>query len=326
MDKSSSRDQNKSGVTQNKLSSGNEFEAWILHHQHSAIISLKKLWAEKTSSLLTCLVIGMALALPTSLLLAIGNIKLMAERWDGEPQLSVYLRQDLSKAAALVLAGKLEQMNGIKTIKYISPDAALEEFKQNSNFKEALQLIDENPLPAVYSITPSSHLPDDISTLINRLQSIPEVESVQSDLQWVQKLQQIVVLAERLALLFGILLSIGVLLTIGNTIRLAIENRREEIVVVKLIGATDAYVTRPFLYSGLWLGLIGALFACVLILLGTYYLKAPLFQLIGLYQSDFLPENLGMLSVLGLLLIGSLLGVVGAWLAVAQQLNKVQPH
>ena len=315
-----------SGAVTKKISSRDKFNVWIAHHQLSATDSLKKFFAEKTSNFLTCLVIGIALALPAGLLLAIGQIKTIAGRWDGDPQLSVYLHQTVPAATALALAGKLEKMSGVKTIKYISPDSALEEFKNYSGFKEALQFIDENPLPAVYIITPQSHLADEISALSQTLQSIPEVEYIQMDLLWVQKLQQMVVLAERLILLFGILLSIGVLLTIGNTIRLAIESRREEIVVVKLIGATDAYVRRPLLYSGLWLGLVGALLACILILVSAYYLKGPLFQLIGLYQSDFSPEGLNMRFTTSLLLMGPVLGVAGAWLAVMQRLNKIQPH
>lgn len=329
-DKMPQRDQDRAnstrGASASKVSMKDSLDGWIAHHKISASGSLQKMFSAPLSSMMTCLVIGIALALPTSLFLIVENIKSMSARLDGDPQMSVFVRHDIPLTEVVALQNKLQRINGVINVEYISPATALQQFKQNSDFSEALQFLDENPLPPVYIIKPLSRDVNELAALSRRLQLMPEVEVVQVDLEWVQKLQQIIIIAERLVFLFGLLLSLGVLLTIGNTIRLAIESRREEIVVVKLVGATDAFVRRPLLYSGFWYGLMGAIVACLLVLCGAYLLSTPSHQLAVMYQSDFVPKGLNFLSVLTLLSTGALLGLAGAWLATSRHLDEVQPR
>jgi cell division transport system permease protein len=310
------------GASASTVSTKDVFGAWLAHHQFSARMSLQKMAAEPLSSVMTSLVLGIALALPVSLFVVTENIKALSGNWNDNPQVSVFVRQNISSASTLALGNKLQQVSGVLSVVYMSPESALEQFRQYAGFGEALKLLDENPLPAVYVVKPISADAGSLTLLSQQLEALPEVEYVQLDLAWIQKLQRILNLAERFIFLFGFLLGLGVVLTIANTIRLAIENRREEIIVVKLVGGTDAFVRRPLLYSGLCYGLAGAMVALLLVGFVTYLLTGPSLQLALLYESPFLPQGLAVTHALLLLLAGALLGLSGAWLAAARDLHK----
>ena len=158
-----------------------------------------------------------------------------------------------------------------------------------------------------------------------KLQGMALVDDVMLDMKWMQRLQAMLEVGERLAFSLGLALALGVLLIIGNTIRLAIENRRDEIVVVKLVGGTNAYVRRPFLYTGIWYGVIGGMLAWVLVALGLQWISGPVGHLAELYQSLFHLIGLGFVGLVALLLIGAGLGLLGAWLAVARHLSSIEP-
>ena len=313
-------------ATVHKVSNQDAFDAWLAHHRVSARTSLQKIFMEPWSNLMACLVIGIALALPTTMWLVVENIKTLSGHWDGTPQISVYIHQSVSPAATLLLADKLKQIGGVKSVYYISPEAGLEAFKGYSGFGDAIQLLGENPLPAVYVISPVDDTANGMTFLSMQLRRLPEVEFVQMDLEWVKKLQQIMKLARRFVFVVAVLLGLGVLLSIGNTIRSAIENRREEIVVVKLMGATDAFVRRPFLYTGIWFGLLGGLLACLLTWLMVYALSGPSLQLAALYQSVFKITGLDFPGALAVLMMGAALGWIGSCLAVARHLSRIQPR
>ena len=314
------------GATVNKVSDKDAFDAWLAHHYFSARMSLQKIIAEPWSCAMTAVVMGIALALPASLLLLVENVKNLSGRWEGHPQISVYVRQTASPAATLLVEGKLKAISGVKSVRYVSPEAGLETFKQYSGFGDALKWLDQNPLPAVYVIAPTNYDVSEMNALALQIRTFPEVDFVQLDLAWVKKLQQIMQMAERFILVLGSLLCLGALFTVGNTVRLAIENRREEMVVVKLMGATDAYVRRPLLYSGLWFGLMGGVMACLFVLVTMHLLSAPAQQLALLYQSAFKLMGLGWLSGLVLVLSSAFLGLTGAWLAIARHLTQIQPR
>lgn len=310
------------GASVSAVSTKDAFGAWLAHHQSSARMSLQKMAAEPLSSVMTCLVLGIALALPVSLFVVTENIKVLSGSWNDNPQISVFVRHNISPASTLALGSKLQQISGVVSVVYISPESGLEQFQQYAGFGEALKLLDENPLPAVYVIKPISADSGSLTLLSQQLKALPEIEYVQLDLAWIQKLQHILNLAERFIFLFGFLLCLGVVLTIANTIRLAIENRREEIIVVKLVGGTDAFVRRPLLYSGVCYGLAGAVVALMLVVFVTHLLTAPSLQLAMLYESPFSPHGLTTPHALLLLLAGAVLGLSGAWLAAARDLHK----
>jgi len=316
----------KAGATVSKVGLTDRLRAWSSHHRESATVSLQKLMATPLQSLMTWLVIGIALALPTSLFVVIDNVKSLGERWDGNPRITVFLKHEIKEPVAEKFESKLKTLSGLSDSEYISPSQAMLEFQASSGFGNVLDLLDENPLPPVYIITPIDTMPETMAKLAEQIQGFKEVDFVQLDLEWVQKLQHIIAFAQRFALLLGFLLSLGILLTVGNTIRLAIENRREEIVVVKLVGGTDAFVRRPLLYSGFWYGFIGGLIAWLMVMISTWVLSGPVSDLTRLYGSDFAIQGMGFFAAILLFVTSSLLGLIGAWLAVARHLHLIQPR
>ncbi len=300
---------------------------YLQRHAQVALDSLGRLYRNPLASLMTAAVIGIALALPSGLYLLLDNLQRLSGSWDEQASLSVFLKDEVPARTAQDMAKRITGWPEVTSVQLITPEQALEEFSAHSGFADALEALDKNPLPAVLIVVPdSAHSePDAAGELQKRLRGLPEVELAQLDLEWVQRLTAMIEIARRGLLVISALLALAVLLVIGNTIRLEIQNRRQEIVVTKLIGATDPFVRRPFLYSGLWYGLLGALLAWLLISAGFWLLTGPVATLAGLYQSDFSLRTLPLLSLAILLGGGSLLGLLGSWLAVGRHLNEIEP-
>ena len=295
-------------------------------HQLSAIDSLLRLLADPLASLLTWTVIAIALALPLSLLLLLQNIERLGSGLDQVSTLTLYLDPALTAADITELNASLEARPDIAAFSFISADQALVEFEASSGFGDALRGLSENPLPPVFLVTPAVADAEAVAALQGALAALPGVAEAQVDLQWLQRLGAIVALAARLAMLLAGLLGLGVILVIGNTIRLAIENRRAEIVVTKLVGGTDAYVARPFLYTGLWYGVGGGLLAVLLIALVLFGLRGPFNALVGAYSSDFSLGGLGLTNAFLVLVAAGLLGWLGAWVSVVRHLRAIEPR
>jgi len=225
------------------------------------------------------------------------------------------------------LAKRVREWPEVQSVQLVTPDEALQEFSRHSGFAGVLDALDENPLPAVLVVLPASDYTDPAaaSTLRDRFSRLPETELAQLDLQWVQRLAAILDIARRGILITGCLLALAVLLMIGNTIRLEIQNRREEILVTKLIGATNGFVRRPFLYCGIWYGICGAIIAWLLVETGFWLLSEPVANLAGLYQSDFRLETLPFQLLWVLVMGGMCLGLLGSWLAVGRHLDAIEP-
>ena len=300
---------------------------WLARHAQVALDSLGRLTRQPLATLMTASVIGIALALPASLYLLLDNMDRLSGAWDGQASLSVFLKDPVSVADADELAKRIRNWPEITEVTLVTPEQALEEFRQGSGFADVLDTLDENPLPAVLLVLPApEHTnPQSAATLQGRLQALPETEQAQLDLQWVQRLTAILALAQRGVLLISGLLALAVLLVVGNTIRLEIQNRHAEIVVTKLIGATDGFIRRQFLYSGMWYGVIGALLAWLLVEAGFWLLASPVRQLADLYQSSFELQTLPFQLLLVLLTGSVLLGLFGSWLAVGRHLGAIEP-
>ena len=315
-----------SGASVSARSLRDRWFAYLENHHWVARESLRGLLQVWLASAMTWLVIGIALALPTILYLILSNASNLSGDWHGKPRISVYLQSTVSVAEGQAFARQLgSQAGDVSSLEYISPAAALAEFTERSGFGDVLQTLDRNPLPAVIVIEPMSRQAAQLQLLIAKLELEPEVESVSFDLVWLERLFAILSLAERFVIALGGFLALGVLLVIGNTIRLAIENRRAEIEVVKLVGGTDSFVRRPFLYLGFWYGLGGALSAWVLVGLSLMFLAAPVEMLLASYQGDFAVSGLGFGESLLLLAIGGGLGILGATLAVGRHLSRIEP-
>lgn len=316
----------RSGAKISKIKTSDRLKAWRRHHASMAVDSLSRLLASPIASLMTWAVIAIALSLPVGLYVFLNNAQLVSSNWDGSAQISLYLKEQVQDTAGRNLNQKLQMDPDIAETRYLSRDQTLAEFKEFSGFGEALDYLDDNPLPPVIIVRPAVSGISSQEALVARLQALPEVEEAQLDLAWVKRLHHIMELSQRLITALGSLLGLAVLLVIGNTIRLAIENRRQEIVVVKLIGATDAFVRRPFLYTGIWYGLGGGLLAWLLINMSLYWLDAPVRSLASSYASDFSLIGLNVQDSLLLLFSSTILGWLGAWIAVGRHLGKVEPQ
>jgi len=316
------------GARHSRATSGDRFNSYLSHHRLVARDSFLRLLKTPVPSLMTWLVIGIAMALPGSLYVGLSNVETVSRDWDGAARISLYLHKVVSERDGRELADKIEQRPDVTAVEYISRSQALEEFQQLSGYGEVLDNLDDNPLPSVIVVSPVDLEIDAKATeqLFNALKAMPQVDQAVLDLQWVQRLYSMMALGKRLILALAAVLSLGVLLVIGNTIRLAIESRRDEIVIVKLVGGTNAFVRRPFLYTGLWYGLGGGILAWVIIGFTLFWLGPPVSELAGLYQSQFQLQGLGVGDALLMWMAGGVLGLLGAWLAVSRHLGAIEPR
>jgi cell division transport system permease protein len=298
-----------------------------LRHLQSFFSSLGQLSRRPLSSLMTAAVIGIALALPAGLHVLLANARDITSGWDAATQFSLFLKPGVVEARALVLAQELRSRPDVAHVRYVAPDEALAEFRKLSGFREALDALEGNPLPGVIIVRPAleASTPKSVEELSIRLGHRAEVDFAQLDVAWVQRLYALMEIVSRGVLILALLLGAGVLLVVGNTIRLAIQNRRDEIVVTKLLGATDAFIQAPFLYAGIWYGLAGGVMAVVLVASALWLLKGPASQLAILYHSDFTLQSLGLQGVGTVIGLSTLLGLLGSWIAVGRHLREIEP-
>ena len=300
---------------------------YFVRHVQVALNSLGRLYRSPLASVMTVAVIGIALALPVGLYLLTGNLQQLSTQWDGSASFSLFLQKTVSVQQTRALQTRLREWPEIDSLQLITPDEALTEFRELSGFGETLEALDENPLPYVISAKPTRAHADAESAamLLEKLRAFPEVELAQLDLQWVKRFNAIVDIVRRSIWVMAALLGLAVLLITGNTIRLEIQNRRDEIEITKLIGATNGFIRRPFLYSGFWYGVMGAVMAGLLVELAFLLLYGPVRQLAGLYQSGFNLQTLSLADGFVLLAAGAGLGLVGARLAVGRHLAAIEP-
>ncbi|MCC5812343.1 MAG: ABC transporter permease [Ectothiorhodospiraceae bacterium] len=301
--------------------------AWVADHLRAAIGSLGRLSRTRVASGMTAAVLGISLALPATFLLLLQNIESTTGDWDSGAQISLFIAGGVSEEEYRALATELEQRSQVQRTEVVTPKAALEEFQGISGMEGALELLDENPLPPLIVVVPSAELDAGaLDTLTGELGQLEQVDQARLDLEWVQRLHAIMELIRRGVWLVAALLAITVVLVVGNTIRLAIENRREEIVITKLIGATNAFIRRPFLYEGAWYGLGGGLLAVSLVELGRALLYGPARALSELYGTGLLLHGLGASGTFWVLASGIGLGLLGSWLAVGRHLASIEPR
>jgi cell division transport system permease protein len=302
-----------------------QLHAWLESHRASLLDSLRRLARQPIGSFFTSLVMAIALSLPMGLALLLDNVERLGGSWQKAAQISLFLRLDASPAQGEALREQVAAMEEVAEAELISREQALEEFQQLSGLGEALKELPDNPLPGVILVTPKEVDKAQLEALRLRLAELPRVEQAQLDLVWVERLTAILGLGDRFVFGLTLLLVLALLLVVGNTIRLHIENRRTEIEVIKLVGGTDGYVRRPFLYMGALYGVAAGLLAWLVLAVGLDWLNDAVVRLAGLYGSDFalggVPADDGFSLVLGAVL----LGYVGAWLAVARHLNELSP-
>jgi cell division transport system permease protein len=249
----------------------------------------------------------------------------MAPAFEDAADFTVYLELAVDEDRGRDLAQAIGARGDVQSTRFISNIEGLAELKTRSGFGGALDSLTENPLPHVIKVRPVPATIERLDALATELDALDSVEFVQLDRQWVERLQAILALGGRTADILTVLLAAAVLLVIGNTIRLEINNRRTEIEVLKLVGATDGFIRRPFLYTGLCLGVLGALAAVVLIATGLLLLARPVRELAALYATDFSLTGLELRGIGILVGGGALLGWIGAWIAAARHLRAIEP-
>jgi cell division transport system permease protein len=292
-----------------------------------ALGSLGKLQRSPLATLMTVAVIGIALALPGALYVLTRNLEQLGGAWQQTGGISLFLHLEVSQDRAAELAQRLHKDPEIASVTLIPADRALEELSAQSGFAEAVAQLEENPLPTVLALTPAPDLVTAaaLEALSGRLEALPEADFARLDTQWIRRFQALVHLAQRGVWLFAAVLALGVLLVIGNTVRLEIQNRRSEIEIMELVGATHGFIRRPFLYTGVWYGLLGGLAAWGIISLGLWLLEGPVSTLAALYQADFSLSGLGPGAGLSMLAGSAALGLLGSWLSVSRHLAAVEP-
>jgi cell division transport system permease protein len=301
---------------------------WLQRHLQTAVGSLGRLWTKPFATVLTVLVIGIALALPACLHVLVQNVREASGEWGNALDVSVYLDPDTKLEAAKRLADKVRQRRDVESVRLVEADAALEEFRSMSGFGEALEALEDNPLPHALVVRPAAEfrLPEQVEALTDDLRSLDGVDLVQLDTGWVSRFNAILDVIRRLVFLAAALFALGILVIVGNTIRLDIENRREEIEVTKLVGGSDGFVRRPFLYNGALYGLGGALVAWLVVGTVVLLLAGPVQRIAALYGSEFDLHGLGLRGSLVLLLGGMALGWLGSFLAATRQIRQIEPR
>jgi cell division transport system permease protein len=294
-------------------------------HRSNFVGALVRLAKQPFATALTVLVIATALALPAGLRVLVNNAGAVSATWQSAADFTVYLKLDVPLEAAARLARTLEARDDVAMVELIDRDEALREFRTQSGFGEALDALDSNPLPHTLVVRPAAGIAGDMESLAAAIRALPETDLVQLDTAWVSRLRAMLTLAGRVVDLATLLLALAVAIVVGNTIRLEIQNRAVEIEVIKLVGGTDGFIRRPFLYLGLCYGLAGALLAAALLALALLLLGPPVRALAALYGSSFALSGLSLAET-GLLLVGgAVLGWAGAGLATARHLRAIEP-
>jgi cell division transport system permease protein len=301
---------------------------WFERHVQTMVGSLGRLWQQPFAALLTILVIGIALALPACLHTLVQNVRTASGGWGHALDVSLYMKQATSLEDTRRVAGKLRKRRDVEGVKLIQADDALEEFRKSSGFGEALDALDSNPLPHALVVRPgvAFRSPEQIASLTQALRELPEVDIVQLDSEWVTRFHAMLDVVRRIVLLAAGLFALGILVIVGNTIRLDIENRREEIEVTKLVGGSNAFVRRPFLYNGAWYGLGGGLVAWLVVTVAVDLLADPVARIAGLYGSRFELAGLRPVGAAALIAGGIALGWLGSFIAATRQLRGIEPQ
>jgi cell division transport system permease protein len=304
-----------------------KISARFIRHLQQGIGSLGDLWRTPFTSVMTVLVLGISLTLPATLHLFVKNAKSISQQWDSASEISLFLKLSVNDKTAKNLVQRISLYPEVAEVKYISAENALKEFKELSGFGEALEYLSSNPLPATILVTPTqrSSKTQAARELLQKLENEREIDQGKLDLEWLTKLEAITLLIEDIVIGIAILLCLSVVLIIGNTIRLAILNQKNAIAVMKLVGATDSFIQRPFLYSGVWYGVLGGGVAVICVSILAQYFTGALINLTDLYQSDFQLKGLDFSEMFTLISFAVLLGLAGSYISVRKHIRAIEP-
>jgi cell division transport system permease protein len=294
--------------------------AWRDHHLYGFFSSLGRLAARPWATALTVLMLGFALALPLLFYIAFDNARTLSGGLREAREVTVFLKPSIDASAANAFAAELRKRDDVEGVAIKTPAEGMAEFRQLSGFGEALDILKDNPLPNVVIVTPRIPADADDPALVSELRNDKRVDLVQYDATWRRRLSEILNFGERAVAVIAALLALATLLVIGNTVRTDVQARAEEIAVMQLIGAGRGFVRRPFLYTGLWYGLIGGFLALVVVIGAEWAIAGPLERLLASYDHALALRGLGVASALVVIGASALLGWIGAYLATARHM------
>jgi cell division transport system permease protein len=308
-----------------KISLLDKYQSTLIQHRRACAHSFKHLWQTPAATLITLGVIAVVMALPLGLFWLSTNINSITAQWNKGGEVTLFLQDNLTPVKTQDFRQRLLARPEISRVEYHSPEQALQEFQAMTDMGDAMGALSSNPLPGVMIVAPKPMDLEALQALKAELSLLPEVAMAQLDIAWVQRLDALLGMLDQLILTLGILLALGLLFVVGNTTRTAIAQRQQEILVAKMVGASNTYVCRPFLYTGFWYGFLGSVLSLLVLFAAGYSLELTLDRVLQSYQSQWSPIFLSLPAILGAIGLAVLLSMLGAWLAVGRYLYQIQP-
>jgi cell division transport system permease protein len=299
--------------------------AWLTQHWHVFVFTLKRLVSAPVTSLLSIIVIGIAFSLPAGIYILMDNLRSISGQTAGSPQMSVFLKLSASQSDVEKIRQRLQENPQIIRFQFVSKGAALQQLQQSSGIVDVASGLARNPLPDAFIVDTHDSAAETLEHLQTTMQVWPEIEHVQFDAAWAKRLNALLELGRTVVLMLSILLSTAIIAVMFNTIRLQILTKREEIEVSKLIGATNSFIQRPFLYFGAIQGLFGGITALCIIALAIHTMNEELTEVAQLYTLNLHLQHLSAGDNISLLLFSTWLGWLGARISVATHLWQIEP-
>lgn len=300
---------------------------FVINIFRQGVHSLGEMWRTPLASLMTIAVLGLSLTLPATLYLVVKNVQQVSSGFEEASEISLFVKETMSTQETQTLVKRLALYPEVESVEFISKQQALTEFKDVSGFGQALEYLDSNPLPDVVLVTPTKRhrQPNAAKALLRKLESEREVDFGKLDIAWLVRLNALLDLLKESVITIALLLLTSVTLIIGNTIRLSIMDKKEEIQVMKLVGATNTFIHAPFLWTGIWYGVIGGLFAFICIALMMWWLSSAVSSVAGVYQTSFELVGLTLNEFGALVLLATSLGFIGSYLSVNRYIKEIEP-
>lgn len=315
--------------THNKVSDSllEKSQTYLMLHAQALFSSLGRMSRNSFTSAMTIVVMAIAISLASGFYLLVVNMQQLTGEIETSNQISLFLKPAVSDNSGKKLADRIKKNSAIEQVTVITKQQGLEQFKEYSGFGDALNVLESNPLPTVIQVLPKNTLSDlnAIESLMLEFNQLPQVDFAQLDMQWIQRMQSMMAIMQRAVFILTLLLGFAVIVITGNTIRLELQNRKDEVLVAKLVGATHSFIQRPFLYTGFWLGFIAGLVAWILVSIIMLIIQGPVERLSNLYDGAFDLSYLSFVDIISLLGLSSVLGVIGAWIVLYSQLQQIKP-
>jgi cell division transport system permease protein len=315
------------GAQISQISAFQRIATFFISHARQALGSLGELWRSRAASLMTIGVLGLSITLPSTLYILVKNVEKVSAGWEQASEISLFLKENATGNNVDRLLTRLKLWPEIASVEYIPADQALEEFKTLSGFGDAIAYLDKNPLPSVILVTPTSKnvSPTSAGILLDKLRKEREVDIAKLDIEWLERLHAVLKVVKELVTVVALLLFLAVVLIIGNTIRLSILSKKDEILVMKLVGATDAFIQRPFMYTGFWYGFLGGLLAWIAVVLLLWWMSSSVTAVSELYQKEFNLTGVDIHSLFVMLSLSIFLGLAGSMLSVHRHVKEIEP-